>query len=55
MRTDVCSYHCAALQVLVEKGKAQGFNDDSVMVIAGLSNTYSDYVATYEEYQVRQS
>jgi len=28
-----------------------GFTNDSVMVIAGLSNTYSDYVATYEEYQ----
>ncbi len=25
---------------------------DARVVIAGLSNTYSDYVATYEEYQV---
>ena len=29
-----------------------GFPSDSIMVIAGLSNTYSDYVTTYEEYQV---
>ena len=35
-------------QVLVDNG----FPKDSVMVIAGLSNTYSSYVATYEEYQV---
>ena len=34
--------------VLVENG----FRKDAVMVIAGLSNTYADYVATYEEYQV---
>ncbi len=29
-----------------------GFPSDSIMVIAGLSNTYSDYVTTFEEYQV---
>lgn len=31
-----------------------GFPKDAIVVIAGLSNTYSDYVATYEEYQVRK-
>lgn len=32
--------------------KKNGYSDDTVVVIAGLSNTYSDYVVTYEEYQV---
>ncbi len=41
-------------QVLVQSGKARGFNENSVMVIAGLSNTYADYVTTFEEYQVCQ-
>ena len=31
-----------------------GFTKEVVPVIAGLSNTYADYVATFEEYQVRQ-
>lgn len=34
---------------------SNGFTSDAVVVIAGLSNTYSDYVATYEEYQVSPS
>ena len=29
-----------------------GFPSNIAVVIAGLSNTYSDYVTTYEEYQV---
>jgi len=29
-----------------------GFPSDVIVVIAGLTNTYSDYVATYEEFQV---
>lgn len=29
-----------------------GFPNDTMVVIAGLANTYSDYVVTYEEYQV---
>lgn len=41
--------HSATLtQVLADNG----FND-SVPVIAGLSNTYSDYITTYYEYQVQ--
>ena len=35
-------------------GKDEGFGNDTVPVIAGLSNTYSDYVATFEEYQASQ-
>ena len=37
-----------ALQVL----KAGGFPNDTMSVIAGLSNDYADYCTTYEEYQV---
>lgn len=36
-------------KVLLENG----FPSDVTVVIAGLSNTYSDYVTTFEEYQVR--
>ena len=39
-------------QILVENGKSQGFSNDTVVVIAGLSNTYADYVTTFAEYQV---
>ncbi|XP_071106095.1 neutral ceramidase B-like [Haliotis cracherodii] len=31
-----------------------GFPQDTVPIIAGLSNTYADYVATFEEYQVQR-
>lgn len=31
---------------------SNGFPSDTKVVIAGLSNTYSDYVTTFEEYQV---
>lgn len=39
------------LRILIEQGKDRGFDNDTEVVIAGLSNTYADYVATYEEYQ----
>ena len=32
-----------------------GFSADARVVIAGLSNTYASYIATYEEYQVELS
>lgn len=32
-----------------------GFTSNVTVVIAGLSNTYSDYVTTFEEYQVLQT
>lgn len=31
-----------------------GMPDGTQVVIAGLANTYSDYIVTYEEYQVRK-
>ena len=43
---------CFLPQILMEHGKAAGFGNDTVTVIAGLSNTYADYVATFAEYQV---
>ena len=42
-----------SLQILVKYGN--GFGNDTVVVIAGLSNTYADYVATFAEYQVRNT
>ncbi|KAH7314758.1 hypothetical protein KP509_21G019100 [Ceratopteris richardii] len=33
---------------------ADQFNEDTAIVIAGLTNSYSQYVATYEEYQVQR-
>ena len=38
----------------MEHGKDVGFGNNTVTVIAGLSNTYADYVATFAEYQVRK-
>ena len=35
------------MQVLVE----EGFPDDTHVVLAGLANSYSSYITTYEEYQ----
>ncbi|XP_038060087.1 neutral ceramidase-like isoform X2 [Patiria miniata] len=31
-----------------------GMSNDTVVVLAGLTNTYADYIATYEEYQVQR-
>ena len=45
----VSSYsHPSIFQTLI----ANGMSPDTVSVIAGLSNDYSDYVTTFEEYQV---
>eukprot|EP00058_Branchiostoma_floridae_P025487 XP_002610977.1 hypothetical protein BRAFLDRAFT_127904 [Branchiostoma floridae] len=33
---------------------SKGLPDDTEVVIAGLSNTYADYITTYEEYQVQR-
>ncbi|GBG71279.1 hypothetical protein CBR_g8701 [Chara braunii] len=40
-------------RTLIERGKGQ-FGEDTHVVIAGLSNTYSSYVTTFEEYQVQR-
>jgi neutral ceramidase len=34
--------------------KAAGFPNNSQVVIAGLANTYADYIATFEEYAVQR-
>lgn len=41
----------AVRTVLTSKGKGQG---DVHVVIAGLTNTYSQYVTTFEEYQIQR-
>jgi neutral ceramidase len=33
---------------------ANGFPNDTTVVIAGLSNTYSSYITTFEEYQIQR-
>ncbi|XP_041346952.1 neutral ceramidase 3-like [Gigantopelta aegis] len=41
-------------QYVIKTLKAGGFPADTLSVIAGLSNDYGDYVATYEEYQIQR-
>ncbi|KAK6935781.1 Neutral/alkaline non-lysosomal ceramidase, N-terminal [Dillenia turbinata] len=43
----------AVKSVLLSEGNGK-FNNDVHVVIAGLSNTYSQYVTTFEEYQVQR-
>ncbi|MCO5590712.1 hypothetical protein L7F22_044687 [Adiantum nelumboides] len=38
---------------LIAKGNGE-FNNDTVITIAGLTNSYSQYVTTFEEYQVQR-
>lgn len=40
----------AVKQTLISNGNGE-FDDETQIVIAGLSNTYSQYVATFEEYK----
>lgn len=40
----------AVKQTLISNGNG-GFDDKTEVVIAGLTNTYSQYVATFEEYE----
>lgn len=40
----------AVKETLISYGNGE-FNDDTQVVIAGLTNTYSQYVATFEEYK----
>ncbi|KAK1295792.1 Neutral ceramidase [Acorus calamus] len=40
----------AVKETLIANGKGE-FDDDTHVVIAGLSNTYSQYITTFEEYQ----
>ena len=43
----------AVQMVLTSQGKGE-FNKNVHIVIAGLTNTYSQYVTTFEEYQVQR-
>uniref|UniRef100_A0A0C9RQA8 Neutral ceramidase n=1 Tax=Wollemia nobilis TaxID=56998 RepID=A0A0C9RQA8_9CONI len=43
----------AMKKVLITYGKGE-FGDDTYIVIAGLTNTYSQYVTTFEEYQMQR-
>lgn len=38
--------------VIKETIEESGIKEDPIVVVAGLCNTYSDYIATPEEYQV---
>lgn len=40
----------AVKETLISNGNGE-FDDDTHVVIAGLTNTYSQYVATFEEYE----
>lgn len=40
----------AVKQTLISNGNGE-FDEETQIVIAGLSNTYSQYVATFEEYK----
>ena len=40
-------------EVLVTYGKGE-FGDDTYIVIAGLANSYSQYITTIEEYQIQR-
>ena len=40
----------SVLKTLLEEGMTK----ESQVVIAGLSNVYSDYIATFEEYQAQR-
>lgn len=43
----------AVKTVLIEQGNGE-FNSNVHVVIAGLSNTYSQYVTTFEEYAIQR-
>lgn len=40
----------AVKETLISNGNGE-FDDETHIVIAGLSNTYSQYIATFEEYK----
>ena len=40
-------------EVLVAYGNRE-FGDDTYIVIAGLTNAYSQYITTFEEYQIQR-
>ena len=50
---NVCTaYACPCCHLVTQVLVANGFSNDTKVVIAGLSNTYTHYITTFEEYQV---
>lgn len=43
-----------AVKMVLTSGSNGEFNGNVHVVIAGLTNTYSQYVTTFEEYQVQR-
>lgn len=43
----------AVKEMLIANGNGE-YNDNTHIVIAGLTNTYSQYITTYEEYQAQR-
>jgi len=43
-----------AREAVVKTLKDDGYPEDTTAVIAGLANSYADYITTYEEYQVQR-
>jgi neutral ceramidase len=43
----------AVKDVLIQEGDGE-FNSNIHVVIAGLSNTYSQYITTFEEYKIQR-
>lgn len=43
-----------AVKTVLTSSSSGEFNDNVHVVIAGLSNTYSQYVTTFEEYQIQR-
>lgn len=43
-----------AVKMVLTSGRSKEFNDNVHIVISGLTNTYSQYVTTFEEYQVQR-
>lgn len=43
-----------AVKSVLNSGNVKGFENDAHVVIAGLSNAYSQYVTTFEEYQIQR-
>lgn len=43
-----------AVKLILLRGGSKDFGGNAYAVIAGLTNTYSQYVATFEEYEIQR-
>lgn len=43
-----------AVKTVLKSGNAKEFGGNLHVVIAGLTNTYSQYITTFEEYQIQR-